>query len=144
VPVVAFPSTHADPTTGQSVATAVDRYLDSIQTITTRASYAETLARLTALAEGQAVAGLAPEDYAATMNGWNSAAAATWNRHLSALTSFTAWAQRQDLLETNPARRLGRRKPQGRGNRVRPLGHRHRPTPAPPLAGPHHRTGVPR
>ncbi|MGS2644657.1 hypothetical protein [Streptosporangium sp. LJ11] len=35
---------------GESVAAAVDRYLDSVQTATTRASYAETLARLTALA----------------------------------------------------------------------------------------------
>jgi site-specific recombinase XerC len=103
-----------------SVAVAVDRYLDSVQTKTTRASYAETLARLTALAGGQAVAELGPEDDAAAMDRWDGAAAATWNRHLSALTSFTAWAQRQDLLETNPARRLERRKPARRGDRSIP------------------------
>ncbi|GAA4069854.1 hypothetical protein [Actinomadura miaoliensis] len=51
------------------------------------------------------------------MNRWNGAAAATWNRHLSALTSFTTWAQRHELLETNPARRLTRRKPARRGDR---------------------------
>jgi len=37
-----------------------------------------------------------------------------------ALTSFTAWAQRQELLETNPARRLERRKPARRGDRSIP------------------------
>ncbi len=42
---------------------------------------------------------------------WDDAVPATWNRHLSALTSFTAWAQRQELLATNPARRLERRRP---------------------------------
>lgn len=53
--VVPFPTPPADsaPTTaggGETVAAAVDRYLDSVQTKTTRDSYAETLARLTALA----------------------------------------------------------------------------------------------
>lgn len=42
------------PHEGLSVAVAVDRYLDGIQSATTRASYAETLARVTA------IAGLAP------------------------------------------------------------------------------------
>jgi integrase len=32
------------------------------------------------------------------MGRWDGAAAATWNRHLSALTSFTAWAGRQEIL----------------------------------------------
>ncbi|MER6950999.1 hypothetical protein ABT294_43995 [Nonomuraea sp. NPDC000554] len=50
-------------------------------------------------------------EHAAVMDHWKSAAAATWNRHLSALCSFTTWAQRQDLLATNPDRRLERRKP---------------------------------
>jgi len=51
VSVVAFPAQTipaanpaGDRSGGESVATAVDRYLDSIQTTTTRASYAETLA----------------------------------------------------------------------------------------------------
>jgi hypothetical protein len=42
VSVVAFPG----PADRASLAAAVDRYLDSVQTATTRASYAETLARL--------------------------------------------------------------------------------------------------
>jgi site-specific recombinase XerD len=50
----------------------------------------------------------------------NTAAAATWNRHLSALTSFTAWAQRQEILATNPGRRLERRKAARRGDRAIP------------------------
>ncbi|MFB4317580.1 site-specific integrase [Actinomadura sp. 21ATH] len=43
------------------------------------------------------------------MERWDGVAPATWNRHLSALVSFTAWAQRQELLAANPARRLTRR-----------------------------------
>jgi len=54
VGLVPFPTPTADTSQdvvgGESVAAAVDRYLDSIQTTTTRASYAETLAQLTALA----------------------------------------------------------------------------------------------
>jgi len=64
--------------------------------------------------------GLQPGDYAAVMARWDSAAAATWNRHLSALTSFTVWAQRNEILTTNPARRLERRKPVRRGDRSIP------------------------
>lgn len=54
------------------------------------------------------------------MDRWQDASAATWNRHLSALVSFTAWAQRQELLATNSARRLERRKTSRRGNRAIP------------------------
>ncbi|WP_433519495.1 hypothetical protein ACQP2T_30495 [Nonomuraea sp. CA-143628] len=39
---------------------------------------------------------------------------------LSALCSFTTWAQLQELLDTNPARRLERRKPARRGDRAIP------------------------
>ncbi|MDT3441579.1 site-specific integrase [Pseudofrankia sp. BMG5.37] len=115
--VVAFPGPAAEPV---ALAAAVDRYLDSIQVLTTRASYAETLARLVAVAAADRPAALTPEDYAAVMLRWNGAAGATWNRHLTALTSFTAWAQRQELLATNPARRLERRKPTRRGDRAIP------------------------
>jgi site-specific recombinase XerD len=116
VSVVAFPGS-ADLT----MATVVDRHLDSIRAATTRASYAETLAHLVDLAgAGRSAAALTPEDYAAVMRRWDGAAAATWNRHLSALTSFTAWANRQEILVTNPARRLERRKPARRGDRAIP------------------------
>jgi integrase len=101
-----------------SLAVAVDRYLDSVQTATTRASYAETLARPADVAGP--VDGLTPKAFAAVMARWDDAAPATWNRHLSALTSFTAWAQRQELLATNPARRLERRRPTRRGDRAVP------------------------
>jgi integrase len=63
---------------------------------------------------------LTPADYAAVMGRWDGAAAATWNRHLSALTSFTAWAGRQEILTINPGRRLERRKPARRGDRSIP------------------------
>lgn len=42
---------------------------------------------------------------------WNQGAPNTWNKHLSALTSFTAYCGRQDWLTTDPGRRLERRKP---------------------------------
>ncbi|WP_217370792.1 tyrosine-type recombinase/integrase [Nonomuraea antri] len=54
------------------------------------------------------------------MAAWDTAAAATWNRHLSALISFTTWAQRQDLPAINPARRLTRRNTTHRGDRAIP------------------------
>ena len=121
--VVPFPPAHAGQqadAAGPHVAEAAGRYLDGVHATTTRASYAETLARLAAIA-GQRDAGtLQPEDYAAVMERWDAAAAATWNRHLSALTSFTAWAQRNEILATNPARRLERRKPARRGDRSIP------------------------
>ncbi|MEV0151644.1 MULTISPECIES: site-specific integrase [unclassified Nonomuraea] len=123
MPVVAFPGSPADPdgpASDLSVEAAVDRFLGSLQTTTTRRSYAKTLTRLAALAGARPAAGLSPEDYAAVMDRWSSAAAATWNRHLSALVSFTTWAQRQDLLATNPARRLTRRTTVRRGDRAIP------------------------
>ncbi|GII94367.1 tyrosine-type recombinase/integrase [Sinosporangium siamense] len=122
--VVAFPGQPGsvpDPATGMTTMVAVERFLDSLATVTTRVGYAETLARLTAVAgPAHPVDDLTPEHYAAVMDRWKTAAAATWNRHLSALCSFTTWAQRQDILATNPARRLERRKPARRGDRSIP------------------------
>ncbi|MFC4117495.1 hypothetical protein [Nonomuraea zeae] len=54
------------------------------------------------------------------MDRWTERVPATWNRHLSALVSFTTWTQRQDLLETSPARRLTPRTPVRRGDRAIP------------------------
>ena len=119
--IVPFPAPPAGtPASGEIVTAAVDRYLDSIKTRTTRSSYAGTLARLVSRAGGRDTASLLPEDYAAVMDRWDDAAAATWNRHLSALTSFTAWAGRQEILTANPARRLERRKPARRSDRAIP------------------------
>lgn len=44
------------------------------------------------------------------MDRWTERAANTWNKHLSALNSFTTYARRQEWLTTDPARRLERRK----------------------------------
>ena len=123
--VVPFPTPPTETTVGETAAASVDRFLDSVQTATTRDSYAETLARLTALAGNRPASALVPEDYAAVMDRWNTAAAATWNRHLSALTSFTVWAGRQEILTTNPGRRLGTaqaRSPWGPFDPARPPG----------------------
>ncbi|MFI7643783.1 tyrosine-type recombinase/integrase [Nonomuraea sp. NPDC049400] len=118
---VAFPSQPDPAVPGQRTAAAVERFLDSITAATTRAGYAQTLTRLiTVIGPEHPVAALTPEHYAAVMDRWNTAASATWNRHLSALCSFTVWAQRQELLATNPARRLERRKPARRGDRAYP------------------------
>lgn len=103
--IVPFPAPPTDtPASGEIVTAAVDRYLDSIKTKTTRSSYADTLARLVSRAGDRDAASLLPEDYAAVMDRWDDAAAATWNRHLSALTSFTAWAGgRRSSPPTPPA-----------------------------------------
>jgi site-specific recombinase XerD len=94
-------------------------FLDSLDAATTRTGYARTLARLAAVTgPHHPVADLDCDHYAAVMVGWDSAAPATWNRHPSALVSFTTWAQLQDLLATDPARRLSRRKTTERGDRA--------------------------
>lgn len=108
MPVVAFPSqpnpATSPNTAGPMTATAVERFLDSIAAATTRVGYAETLTRLiTVTGAEHPTAALTPEHYAAVMDRWKSAASATWNRHLSALCSFTTWAQRHETLATNPA-----------------------------------------
>ncbi|MGI5291400.1 tyrosine-type recombinase/integrase [Nonomuraea polychroma] len=119
--LVAFPGQPHPPATGPTTATAIDRFLDTLVAISTRAGYAETLTRLAAVTGTQfPAAALQPEHYAAVMERWTAATAATWNRHLSALTSFTTWAQRQEILATNPARRLERRKSARRGDRSIP------------------------
>ncbi|MGN9846497.1 site-specific integrase [Nonomuraea sp. H19] len=123
VSVVAFPG-QPDPAphaTRTTITVAVERFLGSRTAATTCTRYAETLARLTAITgPDHPVAALTLEQCAAVMDRWNTAAAATWNRHLSALVSFTTWAQRQELLATNPGRRLERRKPARRGDRAIP------------------------
>ncbi len=120
VPFPAVPGSQRPDGGGQDIADAVGRYLDGVQAATTRASYAETLASLAAIVGSRDAGSLQPGDYAAVMARWDGAAAATWNRHLSALTSFTAWAQRNEILAVNPARRLERRKPARRGDRSIP------------------------
>jgi len=90
----------------------VDRFLDRFRDDPgTRTTYAETLARLTALAgERSATGDLTPEVYEAVMARWDERAANSWNKHLSALNSFAAYARRQDWLTADPGRRLERRK----------------------------------
>lgn len=61
--IVPFPAPPADaPASGEIVTAAVDRYLDSIKTKTTRSSYAGTLARLVSRAGRRDTASLLPED----------------------------------------------------------------------------------
>ncbi|MBB6347685.1 hypothetical protein FHU36_004230 [Nonomuraea muscovyensis] len=84
--VVASPA-QPDPTplpgtAGSTTAAATERFLESRTAATTRAGYAETLTAITG--PDDPVAALTPEQYAAVMDRWKAAAAATWNRHLSA------------------------------------------------------------
>lgn len=72
---------------------AIDRFLDRFREDPgTRATYAETLARLRMLVGDRFPTGdLTPEVYAAVMANWDARAASTWNKHLSALRSFTGY-----------------------------------------------------
>ncbi len=90
----------------------VDAFLDRFRDDpATRATCTETLRRLRETAGDQVpVAALTPEIYEQTMARWDERAANTWNKHLSAPTSFTAYCGRQDWLTTDPGRRLERRK----------------------------------
>ena len=103
-----------DPAADRPVAlvAAVDAFLDRFRDDPgTRATYTETMRRLRETAGDQVpVAALTPELYEQTMARWDELAANTWNKHLSALTSFTAYCRRQDWLTTDPGRRLERRK----------------------------------
>ncbi|KAB1922363.1 tyrosine-type recombinase/integrase [Micromonospora sp. ALFpr18c] len=91
---------------------ATDRFLDRFRDApATAAAYAETLARLRAVAgDHLGVGELTAEHYQATMERWATAAPATFNKHLAGLRSFAAYARRQEWLTTDPARRLERRK----------------------------------
>ena len=96
-----------------TLAVAVDRFLDRFRDDPAiRATYAESLTRLRAVAGDRLPASeLTPELYEQVMTRWNERAANTWmNKHLSALTSFTAYARRQEWLAGDPGRRLERRK----------------------------------
>ena len=91
---------------------AVDAFLDRFRDDpATRATYTETLRRLREAACDQLpVAALTPEIYEQTMARWDQGAANTWNKHLSGLTSFSAYCRRQEWLSIDPGRRLERRK----------------------------------
>jgi hypothetical protein len=91
---------------------AVDRFLDRCRDDPgTRTTYAETLTRLREVSGDQLPTGdLTPEVYEAVMAHWDTKAANTFNKHLSALNSFAAYTRRQEWLTTDPGRRLERRK----------------------------------
>ncbi|MEK8108199.1 hypothetical protein NKG94_30970 [Micromonospora sp. M12] len=100
------------PAAGVPLVVAVDRFLDRFRDDPgTRATYTATLRQLRETAGDQLpVAALTPEIYEQTMARWGQRAANTWNKHLSALTSFTLYCRRQGWLTTDPRRRLERRK----------------------------------
>ncbi|MFC9325144.1 site-specific integrase [Kitasatospora sp. NPDC057015] len=83
---------------------------------TTVRSYGQTLRRLgLAVGDRTPLAELTAADVARVFTAtWGGAAAATWNRHRSALRSFAAWAGTEDL-----AAGLDRRS--GGGHRTEPL-----------------------
>lgn len=84
------------PTLGQAAREFVER--DDLTTPTIR-SYTQTLRRLCrSLGEGQPLDSLTPQQVAQVFVAtWTDAAATTWNRHRSAVRSFCAWADLDDL-----------------------------------------------
>ncbi|GAA4087032.1 site-specific integrase [Actinomadura miaoliensis] len=84
------------PTLGQTVTRFLER--DDLDAQTLR-SYAQTLRRLCrALGEQTPLPSVTADQVArAVTTAWEQAAAKTWNRHLSAIRSFSAWADLDDL-----------------------------------------------
>lgn len=81
----------AGPSLGEAAAAfAARRDLDA----DTRRSYGQTMTRLRRdLGDGAVLADVGPADVAAVFaSAWDGAAARTWNRHRSAVRSFTTWA----------------------------------------------------
>jgi site-specific recombinase XerD len=88
----------------ETVAKFLDRYRDEPGTWVT---YAETLTHLTAaVGDGPPTVALTSEVFAAVMSRWDDKAPATWNKHLTALRSFAAYALRQEWITVDPARHL--------------------------------------
>jgi len=89
--VSVIPLPHAGRTVALTV--AVDRFLDRFRDDpATRNTYAETLTRLRGVAGDRLpTAELTAEIYEAVMAHWDERAANTWNKHLSALNSFTTY-----------------------------------------------------
>jgi site-specific recombinase XerD len=93
----------------KTIAEAADAFLGRDMAATTRRSYTQTMNRLTAQHGAQAVAALDGETLDAfTATAWGHCAAATWNRHVATLRSFTAFAQRRGWLAADPAAVLER------------------------------------
>ncbi|NUO56233.1 MAG: RNA polymerase sigma factor [Hamadaea sp.] len=92
-------SAPAQPTLGQAAAEFLSR--DDLDAQTLR-SYAQTLRQLSrTLGESLPLAELTPDRLAQTFTlAWDEAAARTWNRHRSAVRSFSAFAGLPDLART--------------------------------------------
>jgi predicted RNA polymerase sigma factor len=88
------------PDTGPTLGSAIDEFLGrpTAAPSTTRA-YRQTLLRVRrGLGDRAALAGLTAAEVSAVFNEcWASASPRSWNRHLSAVRSFAAWAQRPEL-----------------------------------------------
>ena len=94
----------------KTIADAAEAFLQRDMAATTRRSYTQTINRLTAEHGTLALGALD----GATLNAfiaaaWGQRAAATWNRHVATLPSFTAFARRQGWLTADPASVLERR-----------------------------------
>ncbi|WAL66404.1 sigma-70 family RNA polymerase sigma factor [Amycolatopsis cynarae] len=97
------PETTAVVTLGQATADFLAR--GDLDTATLR-SYGQTLRRLClALGERRSLESLTAEDVTRVFEmSWGDAAPKTWNRHRSAIRSFTAWASSADLTAGLPRR----------------------------------------
>ncbi|WP_245930236.1 tyrosine-type recombinase/integrase [Allonocardiopsis opalescens] len=108
-------------TLAQASAEFLDRFRGQPHT---RRAYAQTLVAL----EQAAVCGpsapvevaFTPDAAAAALARWESAAPATWNKHLAALRSFASYCARREWLTTDPTHLLERRKEPRRGDKSVP------------------------
>jgi hypothetical protein len=137
-PVTVIPLPRPD--AGVPLVVAVDRFLDRFRDApATGATYAETLARLRAVAgDLSPVAALTPELYAQTMARWDNAAAATFNKHLAALNSFATYVSpgMADHRPRPPPRAPQDHPPTRQGHPARPpRTARHRRPQRPPRTG---------
>ena len=95
--------------------------LDVFAAIREEPTYAETLSHLLAAGGETAFVGeIGPQIYAVVMARWDDQAPATWNKHLTALRSFAAYAIRQEWISADPARHMERRKITQRGDKAVP------------------------
>ena len=116
--VTPFPRSSAAVPLGDAIARFLDRYRDQPGTC---ATCTETLARLlAATGDDFPAAQLSTDHYDAVMHRWDQRAPATWNKHLTALRSFAAYAARQEWLTVDPSRHLERRKITKRGDKAIP------------------------
>lgn len=106
---------------GKTIAEAAEAFLQRDMAATTRRSSTQTIDRFAAEHGTLLLAALDGATLDAfTAAAWGQCAAATWNRHVATLRSFTAFVRRRGWLTTDPASVLERRTFQSGSARLLP------------------------